>query len=142
MAKESIVLDPKLLRSDLPGVAAVLARRGFVLDVQAFAALEEQRKSAQIEADRLRAERNANAKAIGFAKSKGQEVAALLATGESLGAQLQEVDHRLEAVQSQVSELQLGLPNILNASVPEGRDESANVEVRRWGIPREFTFEP
>jgi len=136
------VLDPKLLRSDLPGVATALARRGFVLDVQAFAALEEQRKSAQIEADRLRAERNANAKAIGFAKSKGQEVAALLATGESLGAQLQEVDHRLEAVQSQVSELQLGLPNILNASVPEGRDESANVEVRRWGIPREFTFEP
>jgi seryl-tRNA synthetase len=136
------VLDPKLLRSDLPGVAAALARRGFVLDVQAFAGLEEQRKSAQIEADRLRAERNANAKAIGFAKAKGQEVAALLAAGESLGTQLQEVERRLEAVQTQVTDLQLGLPNILNASVPEGRDETANVEVRRWGMPREFTFEP
>jgi len=75
------VLDPKLLRSDLPGVAAALARRGFKLDVDAFAALEEQRKSVQIEADRLRAERNANAKAVGFAKSKGQDVAPLLAAG-------------------------------------------------------------
>jgi seryl-tRNA synthetase len=137
-----IVLDPKLLRSDLPGVAAALARRGFVLDVQSFAALEEQRKSAQIESDRLRAERNANAKAIGFAKSKGQEVAALLAAGESLGNELQGVERRLEAVQSQIDDLQMGLPNILNASVPDGRDEAANVEVRRWGMPREFTFEP
>jgi seryl-tRNA synthetase len=137
-----IVLDPKLLRSDLPGVAAALARRGFVLDVQAFAALEEQRKSAQIEADRLRAERNANAKAIGFAKSKGQEVAGLMAAGESLGAELQGVERRLEAAQSRMDDLQLGLPNILHASVPEGRDETANVEMRRWGMPREFTFEP
>jgi seryl-tRNA synthetase len=137
-----IVLDPKLLRSDLPGVAAALARRGFVLDVQSFAALEEQRKSAQIESDRLRAERNASAKAIGFAKSKGQEVAALLAAGESLGNELQGVERRLEAVQSQIDDLQMGLPNILNASVPDGRDEAANVEVRRWGMPREFTFEP
>jgi len=65
------VLDPKLLRSDLTGVAAALARRGFVLDTEGFAALEEQRKAVQIEADRLRAERNANAKAVGIAKSKG-----------------------------------------------------------------------
>jgi seryl-tRNA synthetase len=136
------VLDPKLLRSDLPGVAAALARRGFVLDVDAFAALEEQRKSVQIEADRLRAERNANAKAVGFAKSKGQDVAPLLAAGEALGAALQDIEKRLEFIQSQVTDLQLGLPNILHASVPDGLDESANVEVRRFGMPREFTFEP
>ncbi len=136
------MLDPKLLRSDISLVAAALARRGFVLDVGAFSALEEQRKSVQIEADRLRAERNANAKAVGFAKSKGQDVAALLAAGESLGATLQEVEKRLELIQAQVTDLQLGLPNILHASVPDGRDESANVEVRRWGMPREFTFEP
>jgi seryl-tRNA synthetase len=135
------VLDPKLLRGDLPGVAAALARRGFVLDVQGFAAIEEQRKSVQVEADRLRAERNANAKAIGFAKSKGQEVASLMAAGETLGSQLQSVERQLEAVQSQITDLQLQLPNILNASVPEGLDETANVEVRRWGMPREFTFE-
>jgi seryl-tRNA synthetase len=136
------VLDPKLLRSDLPGVAAALARRGFVLDVETFAALEEQRKAVQIESDRLRAERNANAKAVGHAKSKGQDTAALLAAGEFLGEQLQRVEKQLEAIQAKVSDLQLGLPNILHASVPDGRDESANVEVRRWGVPRQFPFTP
>jgi seryl-tRNA synthetase len=136
------VLDPKRLRSDLPGVAAALALRGFQLDVDAFAALEERRKSVQIEADGLRAERNANAKAVGMAKSKGQNAADLLAAGESLALALGGVEMQLELIQSQLNALQLGLPNILHASVPEGRDESANVEVRRWGMPREFTFEP
>ncbi len=136
------MLDPRLLRSDLTGVAAALARRGFVLDVETFAALEEQRKAVQIEADRLRAERNANAKAVGQAKSKGQDAAALMAAGESLGEQLQGVEKQLEAIQAQVSSLQLGLPNILHSSVPDGQDESANVEVRRWGHPRQFDFTP
>jgi seryl-tRNA synthetase len=136
------VLDPKLLRSDLPGVAAALARRGFVLDTEGFAALEEQRKSVQIEADRLRAERNANAKAVGIAKSRGGDVAGLLKTSESLGEQLQGVEQRLEAIQAQLTDLQMGLPNILHASVPDGRDESANVEVRRWGEPKQFEFGP
>jgi len=136
------VLDPKLLRSDLPGVAAALARRGFVLDVATFATLEEQRKAVQIEADRLRAERNANAKAVGQAKSKGQDAGALLAAGEALGGQLQSVDKQLEIIQAQVSSLQLELPNIPHASVPDGKDEAANVEVRRWGVPRPFDFAP
>jgi seryl-tRNA synthetase len=136
------VIDPKLLRSDLPGVAKALARRGYELDVAAFAAAEDERKSVQIEADRLRAERNANAKAVGFAKSKGQEAAGLLAAGESLGANLQDIEKRLEIIQTRITDLQLALPNILDASVPDGRDESANVEVRRWGVPREFAFEP
>jgi seryl-tRNA synthetase len=136
------VLDPRLLRTDLTGVAAQLARRGFVLDVAAFAALEEQRKAAQIEADRLRAERNAGAKAVGLAKSKGHDAAALLARAEALGAELQGVERQLEMVQAALAAVQLGLPNLLHASVPEGRDESANVQVRRWGEPRGFDFEP
>jgi seryl-tRNA synthetase len=136
------VLDPKLLRSDLTGVADALARRGFLLDVESFAALEEQRKSVQIEADRLRADRNANAKAVGIAKSKGQDIAGLLKLSESLGEQLQSVEQRLEVIQAQITNLQMGLPNILHASVPDGNDESANVEVRRWGEPRRFAFEP
>jgi seryl-tRNA synthetase len=136
------VLDPKLLRSDLPGVAAQLARRGFVLDVADFSVLEEQRKAAQIEADRLRAERNAGAKAVGQAKAKGQDVAPLLARGEALGAELASAEKQLEVIQAQLNDIQLGLPNLLHASVPEGRDESANVEVRRWGEPRKFDFEP
>ena len=136
------MLDPKLLRSDLQGVAAQLARRGFVLDVAGFSALEERRKAVQIDADRLRAERNAGAKAVGQAKAKGQDVAALLARGDALGAELQGVERQLEAIQAELEALQLGLPNLLHASVPEGRDESANVEVRRWGVPRQFDFEP
>ena len=136
------MLDPKLLRSDLTGVAAALARRGFLLDVDGFAALEEQRKSVQIEADRLRAERNANAKAVGMAKSKGQDVALLLKLSESLGEQLQSVEQRLEVIQAQITGLQMGMPNILHASVPDGNDESANVEIRRWGEPRRLAFEP
>jgi seryl-tRNA synthetase len=136
------VLDPKLLRSDLPGVAAALARRGFALDVETFAALEDQRKAVQIEADRLRAERNANAKAVGHAKSKGQDAVQLLAAGEALGGQLQGIDKQLEVIQAEVAALQLELPNIPHSSVPDGKDEAANAEVRRWGVPRQFDFTP
>ncbi|MGC1388777.1 MAG: serine--tRNA ligase [Steroidobacteraceae bacterium] len=136
------MLDPKLLRSDLPGVAAELARRGFVLDVERLAALEEQRKAAQIEADRLRAERNANAKSVGKAKSQGKDAALLISHGDSLGQKLQGIDRELEAIQAELAANQLGLPNILHASVPAGRDETDNVELRRWGAPRIFDFEP
>ncbi len=140
--RKTIVLDPKLLRSDLPGVAAELARRGFVLDVERLAALEERRKAAQIEADRLRAERNANAKAVGQAKAQGKDAALLISHGDSLGQKLQGIDHELEAIQAELAANQLGLPNILHASVPAGRDETDNVELRRWGAPRQFDFEP
>ena len=136
------MLDPKLLRSDLSGVAQQLARRGFELDVAAFAALEEKRKAAQIEADRLRAERNAGAKAVGQAKARGQDVADLLARGEALGGELQETERRLEVIQAELTGWQMTLPNLLHASVPAGRDECANVEVRSFGTPRVFEFEP
>ena len=99
------MLDPKLLRSDLSGVAAQLARRGFVLDVGAFAAIEERRKAVQIEADRLRAERNANAKAVGFAKARGENSADLLVAGEALGAQLKGVDEQLQKLQAELADL-------------------------------------
>ena len=136
------MLDPKLLRSDLPGVATQLARRNFVLDVAAFAALEERRKALQIESDRLRAERNAGAKAVGQAKAKGEDPAPLLARGEALGAELQAIEKQLDVIQAELHSLQLGLPNLLHASVPDGADEAANVELRRWREPRQFTFEP
>ena len=136
------MLDPKLLRSDLTGVATGLARRNFILDTGAFAALEEKRKALQIDADRLRAERNASAKAVGQAKGRGEDATPLLARGDALGAELQAVEKQLDAIQGELTALQLGLPNLLHASVPDGADESANVEVRRWGRPREFSFEP
>jgi seryl-tRNA synthetase len=136
------VLDPKLLRSELPKVAAELGRRGLVLEVDKIAALEERRKAAQVEADRVRAERNANAKATGQAKAQGRDAAPLLALGESLSAKLTGLEADLERIQAELSEVQLGIPNILHASVPDGREEADNVEVRRWGTPRDFEFEP
>jgi seryl-tRNA synthetase len=136
------VIDPKLLRSDPDAVARNLARRGFKLDVEALKALEDKRKPFQVEADRLRAERNANAKAVGMAKGKGQDVAPLLAKGEQLTQDLAKADENLVAVQAELEQWQLGLPNMLHESVPDGRDETSNVEVRRWGEPKSFTFKP
>ena len=136
------MLDPKLLRVELPRVAAELARRGFHLDVERISRLEEQRKAAQIEADSLRAERNANAKATGQAKAQGRDAAPLIELGESLAQRLAVLEGRLEAIQADLLDIQLGLPNILHTSVPPGRDETDNVEVRRWGEPRPFSFEP
>ncbi len=136
------MIDPKLLRSAPAEVAANLARRGFTLDVAAFTQLEERRKAAQIEADRLRAERNANAKKVGMAKGKGEDVAPLIAHGEQLGSQLVAAEAAIGTVQEEVDALALTLPNLLQQSVPDGADENANVEVRRWGMPRNFDFTP
>jgi seryl-tRNA synthetase len=136
------VIDPKLLRADLPAVVRNLARRGFVLDEAHFAALEEQRKRAQIDADRVRAERNANAKSVGAAKAQGVDPSGLLTRGEELTRELTQVDAALVAVQNQLDALQLNLPNLLHESVPDGHDESANQEVHRNGEPRKFAFKP
>jgi seryl-tRNA synthetase len=134
------VIDPKLLRNEPEQVARNLARRGFVLDVEALRALEEKRKPLAVEVDRLRAERNANAKAVGMAKGRGEEAGALIARAETLTAELGEAEKRLEALQAELEQWQLGLPNMLHDSVPDGRDESANREVRRWGEPRSLAF--
>ena len=136
------MIDPKLLRSAPEEVARNLARRGFRLDVQAWQALEEQRRAVQLEADRLRAERNHHAKAVGQAKGRGEDIAPLMARGESLAREVDLADQALEAVQAEQSDWQLGLPNLLHESVPEGHDESANVEVRRWGEAAQFAFTP
>ena len=136
------MIDPKLLRTDPDAVARNLARRGYTLDVAALKALEEKRKPWQVEVDRLRAERNANAKAVGMAKGRGADVSALIARGESLTASLGAAEAALAAVQTELEHWQLGLPNLLHASVPDGHDESANLEVRRWGEPRHFAFTP
>jgi len=136
------MLDAKLLRTDLESVARNLARRGFTLDVEHFRALEERRKVAQVAADEIRAARNAHAKKVGMAKGKGEDITALLAEGEALARTLEGLDQEQVAVQAEFDAIILGLPNLLHDSVPDGRDESANVEVHRWGTPREFDFTP
>jgi seryl-tRNA synthetase len=134
------VLDPKLLRTEPERVAANLARRGFRLNVESLAALEERRKAVQIRTDALRNERNTRSKAIGQAKAKGADVAPLLREVETLGQELAAAEAEFAAVQDEVERLALGLPNLLHDSVPDGADETANVEVRRHGVPRELGF--
>ena len=136
------MLDAKLLRTDLESIARNLARRGFTLDVDHFRALEERRKAAQVAADETRAARNAHAKKVGMAKGKGEDITALLAEGEALARKVEGLDQEQAAVQAEFDAIILGLPNLLHDSVPDGRDETANVEVRRWGTPREFDFTP
>jgi seryl-tRNA synthetase len=134
------MLDPKLLRTDPAAVAANLARRGFTLDVARLSALEESRKKSQVRSDELRNERNVHAKTVGKAKAQGQDIAPLLKQVEALGADLAQAEAELANVQAQLDDLTLGLPNMLHADVPDGRDETSNVEVRRWGEPRTFDF--
>jgi seryl-tRNA synthetase len=136
------MLDTRLLRSDPAAVASNLARRGFHLDVERFRALEERRKAAQVSADEVRAARNAHARNVGKAKAQGQDITGLVAEGEALARKLEDLDKELVAVQAEFDELCLGLPNTLHESVPDGRDENSNVEVRRWGTPRTFDFTP
>jgi seryl-tRNA synthetase len=134
------VIDPKLLRNEPEEVARNLARRGYRLDVAALKALEDRRKPWAVEVDRLRAERNANAKAVGMAKGRGEDAAALIARGEALTTELATAEGQHEAVQRELEQWQLGLPNLLHASVPDGSDERSNAEVKRWGEPRRLGF--
>jgi len=136
------MIDPKLLRTAPEEVARNLARRGFRLDVAAFHALEDRRRSLQLDSDRLRAERNSLAKAVGQAKGRGEDVAPLLARGEVLAREVEDADLALSAVQTELLDWQLGLPNLLHESVPDGGDENSNVEVRRWGEVPVLPFAP
>jgi seryl-tRNA synthetase len=135
------MLDIRMLRTDPQGVAANLARRGYALDLERFTALEARRKEAQVAVDALRNERNTRSKAIGQAKGRGEDVAPLLAEVESLGARLAAGEAGLAALQAELDALLLDLPNLIHESVPTGRDESANVEVRRHGEPAKLGFE-
>ena len=136
------MLDPKLLRSDIEPVRANLARRGVELDVPRYSALEEERKSLQVATDELRNRRNQGSKNIGRAKAAGEDIQPLLDEIASLGDQLKQAEQKLGENQSALDDLLLGLPNLLADDVPDGADENDNVEIRRWGEPRNFDFEP
>ncbi|ANF57818.1 serine--tRNA ligase [Halotalea alkalilenta] len=136
------MLDPKLLRSDLEGVAARLALRGFSLDLQRISSLESRRRELQTRVEELQGERNARSKAIGQAKAKGEDVAPLLAEVESLKGRLGDASGQLDELQVEFDSILAGLPNLPHDSVPPGKDESDNLEVARWGEPRAFEFEP
>ena len=136
------MIDPKLLRTAAADVAANLTRRGFQFDASGYQALDEDRKSLQVDVEKLRAERNASAKNIGKAKAQGEDIAPLLAEVESLGKRLDAAEVDLQKVLAAIDEIEKGLPNLLHDDVPAGTTEDDNIEVRRWGEPRSFDFAP
>ena len=136
------MIDPKLLRQATRDVATNLARRGFVFDADGYLALEERRKALQVETEELRNERNTRSKAIGKAKAQGEDIDPLLAAVKDLGDKLEKNEADLQALQAELQDIELGLPNLLSDDVPDGHSEDDNAEVRRWGEPAEFDFEP
>jgi len=136
------MLDPKLLRGDLDGVAAKLARRGYVLDITTLESLEEQRKAIQVETQALQAERNSRSKSIGKAKAAGEDIAPLLQEVEGLGDQLKTKEAELAKLQDELHGLLMGIPNIPQDDVPDGKGEEDNPEIRAWGERPVFDFAP
>lgn len=134
------MLDSKLLRTQPQEVAERLAVRGFVLDVAALETLEGQRKALQTRTEQLQAERNSRSKSIGQAKARGEDIAPLLAQVDQLGGELEAGKRELEAIQVKLDAIALNIPNLPDASVPQGASEDDNVEVSRWGTPRSFDF--
>ena len=136
------MLDIKLLRQDLTLVATQLARRGFVLDTARFNTLEDTRKVLQNKTQALQQERNNSAKMVGQAKARGEDVAPLLQQANQMGEALKKCENELALLQQEIEQFLLFLPNILDPSVPDGRDESNNQEISRTGTPRVFSFTP
>ena len=137
------MIDQNLLRTHLDEVAnALKIKRNFILDVEQVKALEEKRKVLQVKTETLQAERNARSKNIGAAKARGEDISALLAEVDNMGNELNEAKKALDEVQVQIKELLLNVPNLPAEEVPLGKDDSENLEVTRWGEPRQFDFEP
>lgn len=135
------MLDIQALRNDLDGVVAQLKKRGFEFDSARFTALEQERKTVQTRTQDLQAKRNNASKQIGMAKAKGEDVSAIMAEVAGLGDQLKADEARLGELQTELQNLLLNVPNLPHESVPQGKSEADNVEVRRVGTPRTFDFE-
>ena len=135
------MLDARLLRSDLDGVVEKLARRGFNFDTQAYLQLEEQRKAIQVKTEELQSLRNSRSKEIGKAKARGEDIQPLLAAVGQLGSELDSCKEQLTELQNALHDLLMSVPNFPADEVPQGKDEDDNVEVSRWGTPRECAFD-
>lgn len=135
------MLDPKLLRGDLTELEEKLATRGYEFDIDFWQDLENQRKALQIETENLQAQKNAGAKQIGELKRKGENADELLAKMEQVSECMKTAEVRLRDLLAVIKSESLKIPNLPHESVPVGEDESDNVEIRRWGLPREFDFE-
>ncbi|AOJ09166.1 serine--tRNA ligase [Burkholderia mayonis] len=135
------MLDIQLLRKDLDGVAKRLADRGYTLDVAAFSSLEAERRAIQTRTEELQARRNSLSKQIGAMKGRGEDTSAVMAEVGGIGDEMKASAVKLDEIQARLSDLMLQMPNLPHESVPVGKDETENVEVRRWGTPRQFDFD-
>jgi seryl-tRNA synthetase len=136
------MIDPKLLRTDLNHVATQLARRGFHLDTDAYMTLENRRKQLQTETQALQNERNIAAKSIGKAKAKGEDIQPLLAAVAELGDKHKAAEQALSELLKEMDALLMSIPNLPHKSVPAGKSEDDNQQVRSWGKPTAFDFTP
>ncbi|MGA1254254.1 MAG: serine--tRNA ligase, partial [Burkholderiaceae bacterium] len=134
------MIDSQLLRKDLAGTVTALARRGYVLEEEAFAQLEARRKEVQVRTEALQSQRNTLSKQIGQAKAKGEDASGLMAQVADIPVQLDAAAAELTAIQTELDAWLSRIPNIPHASVPEGRSADDNLEVRRWGTPTLFDF--
>ena len=135
------MIDPKLLRTELDTVAEKLAKRGYELDKAFWQQVEEQRKSIQVKTEELQAKKNAGAKQIGLMKRNGENTDALMAEMATISSEMKQAEDALKALQEKILAAALTIPNLPDDSVPAGKDENDNVEMRRWGEPRQFDFE-
>ncbi len=136
------MIDPNVIRTQLDEVVANLAKRGTVFDVAKFTSLEESRKALQMKTQALQSQRNSLSKAIGVAKGKKEDTTALMQQVEGVTAELATTEKAFEAVHKEQTEFLAYLPNLIHDSVPVGKDETANVEVRKWGEPKTLSFVP
>ena len=137
------MLDITLLRKDLPFVIAQLEKRKSpqeFLDVAAFQAMEAERKTLQMRVEELQSQRNSASKRIGQMKAQAQDTSAVMQEVAGIADELKTSGDRLLALQAELNTVLMALPNLPHDSVPVGSDESGNVEVRRWGTPRQFDF--
>ncbi len=130
------MLDAKLLRSDAQAIADRLARRGYALDLAAYRAFEQRRRDLQVRTEQLQAERNAGSKRIGQAKAKGEDASPVLADMDRIKTELADAGAQLDTLQVEFDDFLSRIPNLPHASVPDGKDENDNVELRRWGAPK------
>jgi len=135
------MLDAKLFRTDLESLAKELGRRGYELDTKAVEGLEARRRDLQIKTQELQSERNSRSKDIGAAKAKGEDIEPLLAQVNDLGEELKRCEQDLAELQGNVRDISLAVPNLLHESVPNGKSEEQNIEIRKWGTVREFEFD-
>ena len=134
------MLDPKLLRSNLDAIAEKLRVKHYDLDKRLFNQLEDQRKSLQVSTQQMQNEKNSKSRAIGKAKAQGEDIEPLLAAVKNMGDRLAASETALQEVQTGLRDIELGLPNLLDDSVPDGVDENDNAEIRRWGEVTQFDF--